>query len=353
MAPYKVVSIVSQLPPQVNGVGDYAFYLAEKLQSDFGVETIFIRSDASSGKSQAKFKEILLGEKNKTKLGDLLDSIQAECILLHYVGYAYSSRGCPFWLVQGLEAWKKRRSTVKVITVFHELYANGKLWESAFWFHFFQKNIVRRLLNLSSSAICNSEVTETILLNFDKKMKVHTIPVFSNIGETSHLPDFKLREDVFILFGSAAKRTEVYAHSMPALHSWAEKLKIRKIIEIGPLRIEKLKGAESLEIIELGVLSPSEVMDVFKGAKYGLLQYPLALLSKSGIFAAYAAHGVVPVIVGKHFMNFESNGLKTGIHYLYDLGSDSDQEKVSSSAFKWYQTHNLTHLSSRVFDLIK
>ena len=43
----------------------------------------------------------------------------ADAVLLHYVGYGYAHRGCPFWLVDGLERWKRAAgSTSRLIVIF-------------------------------------------------------------------------------------------------------------------------------------------------------------------------------------------------------------------------------------------
>ena len=39
-----------------------------------------------------------------------LKELEAETVLLHYSGYGYAPRGAPFWLVEGLEHWKKFRA---------------------------------------------------------------------------------------------------------------------------------------------------------------------------------------------------------------------------------------------------
>jgi hypothetical protein len=354
-SPHNVISIVSQLPPEVNGIGDYAFYLAEKLKSDFELETLFIRTEPSfSDTRQNQFKEELLPEKTSLALCHALEKYKPQCIILHYVGYAYSTRGCPFWLVNGIEQWKKSNPAVKVVTVFHELYASGKIWQSAFWLHIFQRQLVFRILRLSSGAITNTQITHNILTSGrDYIEDLLVIPVFSNAGEPRHMPDFKRRDNQLIIFGSEAKRNEIYSNSMASLLKWSDDLNIKKIIEIGPLRNEKVDGIRDLEIVQLGILSPSEISDILIQSKYGLLQYPLALLSKSGIFASYASHGVVPIVLGKHFMNYESDGIKSGIHYLYDAVSGIDNEGISKNIFEWYQGHHLGYLAARVFELIK
>lgn len=43
----KIIQIVPQLPPAINGLGDYALNLARQLRQDFAIETHFVVGDHS------------------------------------------------------------------------------------------------------------------------------------------------------------------------------------------------------------------------------------------------------------------------------------------------------------------
>jgi hypothetical protein len=76
---------------------------------------------------------------------------------------------------------------VLLVAIFHELYASGRPWQSAFWLSPLQKHIARSILNLSSLAITPTDLYRKRLSRFrkDSAIKITTMPVFSNVGEPS------------------------------------------------------------------------------------------------------------------------------------------------------------------------
>ncbi|MDP1589916.1 MAG: hypothetical protein Q8M07_19345, partial [Prosthecobacter sp.] len=76
-------------------------------------------------------------------------------------------------------------------------------------------------------------------------------------------------------------------------------------------------------------------------ACWGLIAYNPAFLGKSGILAAFLAHGVVPLLVEGHLPL--SEGLQRGVHLLAvnGLGSTSpDLDAISAAGQAWYRPHN-------------
>ncbi|MFZ4728709.1 MAG: glycosyltransferase family 1 protein, partial [Pseudanabaena sp.] len=76
----------------------------------------------------------------------MLEGDRTSPVLLHYVGYGYAKRGCPVWLVDGIQRWKNLYPDRLLVTMFHELHASGTPpWTSSFWLSPLQKNLVTRL----------------------------------------------------------------------------------------------------------------------------------------------------------------------------------------------------------------
>src|SRR5437879_828476 len=144
----EILQIVPRLPPTISGVGDYSFLLAQELRRAHDIETRFIVSDpswedsterAENGNRKVEseldgFPVYRLQRRSADQLLFVLSAAgMAPTVLLHYVGYGYEKRGCPFWLVNGLEAWRKAQSSRRLVTMFHELFASGPPWRSSFW----------------------------------------------------------------------------------------------------------------------------------------------------------------------------------------------------------------------------
>lgn len=120
---------------------------------------------------------------------------------------------------------------------------------------------------------------------------------------------------------------------LPALH-------IERIVCIG----SKGTVPPSLRIPceQLGYLSAEEVSQVLRKSLFGASAYPAYEIGKSGIFAAYAAHGVIPV-------SFERDGegvtdVQEGMHYLSGFMRSHDPidlEKLIACVHNWYQSHSV------------
>ena len=148
-----VIQIVPRLPPAIDGLGDYAFYLAKQLRNDWEIDSHFIVGNPQWKSEQPiGFPVVTIDERSSASLLEALQSPSRSLIssvLLHYVGYGYAKRACPFWLTRGLDQWKRQRPHRRLITVFHEIYAFGPPWSSSFWTSPFQKLLAKRLAIIS------------------------------------------------------------------------------------------------------------------------------------------------------------------------------------------------------------
>ena len=100
-----VISIVPRLPKAIDGVGDYALNLARQLRKDFNIQTQFIVGNPEwKGELEIEgFSISQVIDSNSNQLTALLECDRTSPVLLHYVGYGYAKRGCPVWLVDGIQ----------------------------------------------------------------------------------------------------------------------------------------------------------------------------------------------------------------------------------------------------------
>src|SRR4051812_13750976 len=100
----KLIQIVPDLPPAINGLGDQASLLAEELERAHGINTQFIVCRHREAMPDRQFPVANLKERTAQALLQTLNKLGSNdaVVVLHYVGYGYSSRGCPFWLLEGL-----------------------------------------------------------------------------------------------------------------------------------------------------------------------------------------------------------------------------------------------------------
>lgn len=355
------IQIVPKIFPAVDGVGDYALSLAQHLRQNFNIETHFIVGDLdwSGGKDVDGFNISQVTQHNSTYLLSLLNDIgqEASSVILQYVGCGYARRGCPYWLLKGLEHYKTAYPAKKLVTMFHETYGSGPPyygadppWISAFWLAPLQKNIAGRLVTSSNHCITSREKFRDQLCNLSHGQNSHIsiMPVFSNVGEAAHLPLLKDRRPTLVLFGSRNSRARVYEQFPNAICDTCRMLKIEKIYDVGPSTELDITEFDNVPVVSMGEKTLSEIGKILLESRAGILNYHPDFLAKSGVYAAYSAYGLIPIVVSSNIAQANgTDGLLAGEHYWAINCIDEDLnlevgQTIAKNAYDWYQSHSLT-----------
>lgn len=350
-----IIHIVPQMPPFPSGVGDYSLALARQMHQDFGIKTYFIVGNPNwNGDTKIENFQIQKVEQCSAKalistLTELTGIATSTDILLHYVGYGYAPRGCPFWLLDGLQQWQKRKNKGYLVTMFHELYAAGyPIWSSAFWTEPLQKYLVARLVNLSDHSITNKPEYAKVMNKLcpSNNQQIPILPVFSNVGEPEKIRPLSERKKRIVVFGGAGNRLKVYEYSLSALKRICREMDIQEIIDVGTSINLPISAINNIPIVTLGQQSAEKVSKILQDAWVGFFNYPLDFLTRSTIFAAYCSHGVIPVGTTQYAWGKEQDGLEENKHYwLADTQIEqlslSAGQTIAQNAYNWYQTHNL------------
>jgi hypothetical protein len=167
------------------------------------------------------------------------------------------------------------------------------------------------------------------------------MPVFSQVGEAQqHIP-LADRDPVMAIFGLGGTRQNAY-RELSALGTMLQQLGIQEILDIGP-EFEPPGELHGIPVRRMGVLAATEIARQFSRSTFGFLSYPHMPLAKSGVFAGYCAHGVIPVIA-RHFPG-QVDGLEDGVHVLSPRTQTAAQasglEGCSIAAWRWYSGHRL------------
>ncbi len=335
--PMDLIQIVPTLPPAVSGVGDYATLLARELLTRHGVGTRFVVAGDpgwNAPDSVAPFPA------QAGALGPLLDG--AGTVLLHYVPYGYAHRGCPLWLVEAVERWKRAAGPAgRLLVFFHEVYASGPPWSSAFWASPVQRWLAARLARAAAARRIATSVTRRELrrcLWRTGDLPTTVAPVFSNMGEPADPPPADARERQLVVFGSRHVREAVYTHA-DALAAFCARHGLERVVDVGAPIPGGVRLPGGLEVRETGVLPAAEASALFARSLAGFFSYPAPYLGKSGTFAAYCAHRVVPVTFAGNVQ--AEDGLRAGVHYLEGTSDAADFAAVADAAHAWYHTHAL------------
>ncbi|HYL06408.1 MAG TPA: hypothetical protein VE075_10230, partial [Thermoanaerobaculia bacterium] len=103
------------------------------------------------------------------------------------------------------------------------------------------------------------------------------------------------RPRAMLVFGAAGNRRRAYGELRPALAAACRALAVAEIVDLGPPLAEAPAHVDHVPVRSLGIRPEAEVTAVLLRAYAGFLGYPPPLLAKSTVFAAYCAHGLVPV----------------------------------------------------------
>ena len=362
-----IIQIVPRLPPAIDGVGDYALNLARQLRKDFKVQTHFIVGNPI-WEGEAAIEEFPVSHSLDSSANSLVKTLNDRSlpVLLHYVGYGYAKRGCPVWLVKALEEWKRQNEKPRLVTMFHEIAASGPIWSSSFWLSGLQKNLAERLASLSDRLVTSKQLYAQILekISQGKHTSIHTLPVFSTVGEPIEIPELQYRQRNLVVFGSAATRSRAYLKSQKTIEAACNLFQLEKILDIGTPVEESPDSIGSTPLVVMGRLQPQQISDTLLNSFSGFLNYSPNFLGKSTIFAAYSSHGILAIqdgiIVNKDFYD----GIQSSIHYLSSMeflssnnistshytkfNSIISLQTVATNAYQWYHNHSL-HKQSKAF----
>jgi hypothetical protein len=359
-----LLQVVPRRGVEPDGVANYALALAHALSAQYGFRSVFLSAEraAQAMPKQDEWKTVFLPRQQALCAAATIRSVSAEsrvqAVLLHFSGYGYQKRGVPLWLVQGLRIWSRRAGQVPLLTIFHELYATGRPWHSSFWLSALQKQIARNILNLSSAAITPTDLYSKRLCKWRNNgaTKITAMPVFSGVGEPGCGPAPCGRTAAAVVFGLAGVEDRLFGNLRLEMERITSVLGIEKIFDIGPRLSSVPRTLAGVPVISKGALPQHAVSELLQDARFGVVAYPLDFIGKSGVFAAYAAHGVVPIVLSDKQGAFD--GLQPWRHFLDGLRLETRPgaehlASIQRKLFTWYTSHSVKVQAEFVADSIR
>jgi hypothetical protein len=297
----RLLQIVPRPPDDGGGVADYARQLARRLRELHSITTTFL--SAAPGGSP----ETVDGFKLVSPLGAASDAINfPTALLLHYVNYGYDRRGLPVWLPSALRRLQKTAGR-RLVTVFHELYAAGSWSQSAFWLGPLQKSLARAVARLSTTSIVSNETQRQQLGRLAPEADVLLQPVPSNFGEPSLSSTELAGRDPhrWVLCGGTELLERSLAsfrqnRSLIAFPSAPRELFVVGGSDSGKIRA-RLTGLRDIATHYHPGVEERTAAHILATCAFAWIDYfhqpdvPIATILKSGVFAAFCAHGVIPV----------------------------------------------------------
>jgi hypothetical protein len=278
------------------------------------------------------------------QLSEICRDRAVENIVLHVSGYGYEKRGVPSWLLKGMRIWRQTHRNCRLFGFFHELFATGRFWNSSFWLSGAQEQITQGIWELCDGGLTTTASYFDQLTAWRPNMKhlLRTMPVFSTVGEPSIVTPIEERPLNMAVFGQPGVERNVYIGPQREISaSVAEHFRILQFIDIGARMVTPPRHLGQVPINCLGQLKADCVSQHLMSCRFGLLNYDIKRLEKSTVFAAYAAHGVIPVCIGS-----EANppqGLEEGRHFIrWPSKTLPDFRAMQRHLGQWYDGHSIT-----------
>jgi hypothetical protein len=357
-----VLQIVPQLPGTFDGVGDYALNLAKALSSEHGIETTFAVARKTSVTSRDGYA--VISGLNRDASAELAQNY--EHVILHYANYGYQSRGVPF----SLRAFAKQmRSQLRGrwVTTFHELYASGPPWKSAFWLRPLQVGIARDIIDTSTSCIVSNAPIEEAIHAYDARKKVYLAPVMSNFGEPELNGFDAVSPKRWVICGGTAlvaRSLRLFEQLHPLIpDAFApEHLDVvggHEEISINATLDRLRRSRPGLSCHYYPEVSAELASEVLRRSSFGWIDYFGAgtmwpsMVLKSTAFAALCAHGIVPVLSHREGPIAIIGDALPGPYYItpeaIHFPAPEELRETQRKAYAWYHAHADSRHLARVY----
>jgi hypothetical protein len=303
-----LVHIAPQLPPAIDGVGDYCAHLWKHWPEPEPDWKFLVTRGAEETRQtwpEVSVREFAL---DGSSLTSSLENSGADVAVLHYVGYAYQRKGIPVWLPGAIERWKVADPRRRLVTMFHEMYARSSPLRSPFWVGPFARKIIRELVKLSDAWVTNCDrYFHQLIDEFGARAELgRMLPIGSNIPLIAQ-PRRRVSSSKFrvVLFGLAKTRLWALERHWPLLRAMTEAGMIESITLLGKSNepddellwqrfVNRIGGAAPWR--KRFDLSAEEISRELVMHEFGLLANESDVLTKSGVFAALTMHGVIPIL---------------------------------------------------------
>ena len=369
-----LLQIVPNLPPAIDGIGDYALQLARRLRDQHQIPSVFIIGDPQwSGADLIEdFPVARVKARSTDVLRDLLTHFD-DCnrILLHYVGYGYQDRGIPLWLEAALKTGALGSSKVSssekhLFTMFHELYASGPITSSAFWLRPLQIRLAHSFVRRSEVCFASNEFYRTLIQNAVSSKPVIVVPVGSNFGEPQ-LTEVDLTDrdpQRWIICGGTRLVEKSLRSLLPLIPHLPSVFQPKHLDVVGgyrnPILQELLQSDLGFTTAYHPQVTPQQASDLLRKACLAWIDYfdpgPIQpeLVTKSTAFAACSAHGVLSVFSHPQtYVPIDPKQAHPGLFYLGKADSRlPDPEQIPSlccAVYQWYQTYSSTQVITQAY----
>ena len=285
----------------MDGVGDFARILGEALWRQHGIRTHFLVyrkpnqpiDPQQIAPCSISYCEEPIAEACSEALNTVLKHNAFHSALLQFVPYGYSPQGTPSSFVQSMVELSRK---LDLHVFFHETWAEGPPWKRAFWTKREQMAGVRLLMESCESSFTSTELYRKRLQSVaPASSESARVRIFSNMGEPVDVTPLSERERRLVIFGQLPTRLRIYRRRA-VLDELCHKLKITSVADVGSGTDAAIPNEiAGIGVVRFGRLAEQEVSHLLSTSLAGGIEYSSDYWAKSGVIAAYAAHGILPI----------------------------------------------------------
>lgn len=334
-----ILQIIPRAARGRDGVGDYARTLAASLERHHRLKTKFLAAATTSGGIHPHLP-------GAAGAGD-----RPSAIVLHYVNYGFGWRGTPLWLPPVLRRLQ-RANGARLVTIFHELWASGSWRQSAFWLRPLQVRTAGKIAGMSEVSVVSNEVSRQQLESLRSGTRIVVHPIVSGFGELVLSPAQIEGRDPhrWVICGGTELIMRSLRSFLPSADLIPEPFVPRELFVLGgsddPGIRQALDAAKRIRAHYHPAVEAKIASDIMATCTFGWMDYfhrpdvPLPLILKSSAFAAYCAHGVIPV--------FPRGGATIGVDHDVlpgpffvaaegqELPGERERATTAQAVYAWY-----------------
>jgi len=169
------------------------------------------------------------------------------------------------------------------------------------------------------------------------------MPVISNLGELSDPLPLVMRRPQMVVYDNVGRDPRMRQRAVRLVRRACEKMGIERLVLLGLGDVSEW-SATGLEVASAGVASADVASRLLSQSRAGCLEYFDGYLGKSGIFAAYCAHALVPLLVSNNHSevdDLEVNRNFWAAECLPESAGIESQQRIASQARQWYDAHSV------------
>jgi|APTNR8051073442_1049403.scaffolds.fasta_scaffold02526_4 hypothetical protein len=267
-------------------------------------------------------------------------------VILQFVFFGLHKYGIPWRLVDFCNHIRARPN-IKLVVYFHELpqVSGNRLVAS---FRAYMQWTIASCVGRNADAVVVNQIEEELRLKDRYGRSPFFLPTFSNVGELESFNAMSVRHYDLVVFGTPGRRRRAYEKLGNLTEHCIGGRIIQLIADVGP-PIELPEFLESNILIQkYGMCSNKRVSEILADSWAGLFSAPPKQATKSGILAAYCAHGVLPINVEEPISGLPHTDL---VPFIYLNGERVDRleaERIRRHAFDWSRQYPMNEAMVKI-----